>query len=457
MGKKYSKQAWISREGPEGDCVVENDTINFALNLTEEPKERASCTADFTYKGYPVNLLKDGTCESEKELSKKYSYFDYPIEVVELPDEPDGKKYDVYFEREGQVEASTQTAPLHVTALSECGQSAKSTTSERQEWSYTLYDFEEQGHVTKEDLRNLVKSIYDVLGKNMNKAKGSQKDPVKKLCVRLSVSKERRRDETKRENQDCLLASRRIHGNVGKTRARRCLSAEREEGSMIVNPPSADCLSQTRLQSSQFEPSQPENYLRHHRRTSSCKRCTLKQPSEKNLPKQDPRKLLTPVDSKGLYMYPKRMQTWPGECTPPTTDSDNMTRVREWINLGCDVYENADNEATEEHHHHKHKDHHYRECQPAACEGSLRRYPQYLDLATDHVTYPYHTDSLSFEFTNVSQRLPGHHKHSENHQCKRHCSKDRDDSKCHERRQPIIHRHEHHHHHSHHHYHHYVS
>lgn len=24
--------------------------------------------------------LKDGTCESEKELSKKYSYFDYPIE-----------------------------------------------------------------------------------------------------------------------------------------------------------------------------------------------------------------------------------------------------------------------------------------------------------------------------------------------------------------------------------------
>ena len=38
-----------------------------------------------------------------------------PFAVVELPDEPDGKKYDVYFEREGQVEASTQTVPLHVT------------------------------------------------------------------------------------------------------------------------------------------------------------------------------------------------------------------------------------------------------------------------------------------------------------------------------------------------------
>lgn len=29
--------------------------------------------------------------------------------VVELPDEPDGKKFEVFFEREGQVEASTQT------------------------------------------------------------------------------------------------------------------------------------------------------------------------------------------------------------------------------------------------------------------------------------------------------------------------------------------------------------
>lgn len=38
-----------------------------------------------------------------------------PFAVVELPDEPDGKKYDVYFEREGQIEASTQTVPLHVT------------------------------------------------------------------------------------------------------------------------------------------------------------------------------------------------------------------------------------------------------------------------------------------------------------------------------------------------------
>lgn len=68
--------------------------------------------------------LQDAPCGSEKEFCKKYSCYDYPIEVVELPDEPDGKKFEVFFEREGQVEASTQTtrpvtviiviAPLYV-------------------------------------------------------------------------------------------------------------------------------------------------------------------------------------------------------------------------------------------------------------------------------------------------------------------------------------------------------
>lgn len=37
--------------------MVENDATNLTLNLVEEPKEKSSCTADFTYKGYPVNVV----------------------------------------------------------------------------------------------------------------------------------------------------------------------------------------------------------------------------------------------------------------------------------------------------------------------------------------------------------------------------------------------------------------
>lgn len=41
--------------------------------------------------------------------------------VVELPEEPDGKKFEVLFEREGQVEASTQTTrPVTVISDAAC-------------------------------------------------------------------------------------------------------------------------------------------------------------------------------------------------------------------------------------------------------------------------------------------------------------------------------------------------
>ncbi|KAJ7381518.1 Protein naked cuticle 1 [Desmophyllum pertusum] len=306
MGKKYSKQAWISREGPEGDCVVENDSTNLTLNLTEESKEKGSCTADFTYKGYPVNVLQDGPCVSEKEFCKKYAYYDYPIEVVELPDEPDGKKFEVFFEREGQVEASTQTT-RPVTALSECGQSVKSTGSDRQEWSYTLYDFEGQGHVTRDDLKNLVKSIYEVLGKSMSRPKSMQKDPVKKLCVRLSLSKERSRDVTDIARRECLLTTNGFQEHPRKSKAKRYVAVERE-GSMTVNPPSTDYLSQVRPQNSLCEPTQPENHGSsgvHHRRSSSCRRCEQRQPIEKDCLKSETRKTFNPVDSKGMYHYPR--------------------------------------------------------------------------------------------------------------------------------------------------------
>lgn len=296
----------------------------------------------------------------------------------------------------------------------------------------------------------------------MSRPKNTQKDPVKKLCVRLSVSKERSREVTDMAKRECLLAASGLQELPRKSKAKRCLSVERE-GSMIVNPPSTDFLSQIRPQSSLFEPNQADNYGSnggHHRRSSSCRRCEQRQPIEKNFPKNESRKMVNPVDSKGLYHYPKRMQTGPGECNPPASGSNEMTRVKEWINQWCHMYEEkGEDEATDEHHRHKHKVHHrHRVCQPESCEVGcgLRRCPQYLDLATDHLTYPYHTESQSFAFANASPRPQRHHKHSEHQHYKRNCNRDNDT--CHHDGQPpIIHRHEHHHHHSHHHYHHYVS
>lgn len=309
-----------------------------------------------------------------------------------------------------------------------------------------------------QDLKNLVKSIYEVLGKSMSRPKSSQKDPVKKLCVRLSLSKERSRDMPDTGRPECLLTTNNPQEHPKKSKARRYAAVERE-GSMTVNPPSTDFLSQVRPQSSLGEPTHPDYHGRsgvHHRRSSSCRRCEQRQSIEKDGQKNGTRRAFNPVDSKGMYHYPKRMQTGPGECNPPSSNSNDMARVKEWINQWSHTSDKNEHGTTEEYQRHKHK-HRHRVCQADSCEVGcgLRRCPQYLDLATDHLTYPYHTGSQSFACGDTSPRPQHHQKHSEDTHCKHNCCRDSD--MYHHDRQPVIHRHEHHHHHSHHHYHHYVS
>ena len=292
----------------------------------------------------------------------------------------------------------------------------------------------------------------------MSRPKSAQKDPVKKLCVRLSLSKERSRDVPDMGRPECLLTTNNPQEHPKKIKARRYAAVERE-GSMTVNPPSTDFLGQVRPQSSLGEPTHPDSHGRsgvHHRRPSSCRRCERRQSIEKDCLKNGTRRAFNPVDSTGMYHYPKRMQTGPGECNPPSSNSNDMTRVKEWINQWSHTYDKNEHGSAEEHQRHKHK-HRHRVCQTDSCEVGcgLRRCPQYLDLATDHLTYPYHTGSQSFACGNTSPRPQRHQKHSEHTPCKHSCCRDSD--LYHHDGQPVIHRHEHHHHHSHHHYHHYVS
>ena len=51
---------------PPGDCVIENDTTNTALDFPEDElvTEKSIYTAEYTYKGYPVNLVS--TCATRQ-------------------------------------------------------------------------------------------------------------------------------------------------------------------------------------------------------------------------------------------------------------------------------------------------------------------------------------------------------------------------------------------------------
>lgn len=65
----------------------------------------------------------------------------------------------------------------------ECGVQFESTEKNKQEWSFTLYDFDGQGKVTKEDLSSLLKALYDAVGSSIK----IPSNGTKTLKLRLTV------------------------------------------------------------------------------------------------------------------------------------------------------------------------------------------------------------------------------------------------------------------------------
>ncbi|XP_032232718.2 protein naked cuticle homolog 2 isoform X1 [Nematostella vectensis] len=445
-----SDRAWISREGPEGDCVIENDTTTHSCAVSTSAYEElsrapSSHTADFTYKGYPVNLEWPLDYE-EKELPSKKDFFydDFPLEVVELPDLPDGKNVEISFEREGLVEASTQTKPLKQ-ETPECGMSVKSASSDHQEWSYTLYDFEGQGQVTREDLRNLVKSIYEVLGKSVNNSRNQPKDPLKKLRVRLSVSKERgKRTEGDVPSRHEYTISAMATENKAPKKSTRTYHMERCD-SMTVNPPSLENIPDKRkMVSLIMEQPGPTNGIncQSHRQKISCKRSSANRPAKPAVTAANTGNMDTPVvNDRGMYSCPKRMQTGPGECNPPSPkETNDLSRVKQWVDQLCAAHELETVTRS------KHRKSYRHTCRQGEPRHDLHRCPQYLDLATDHITYPYHVESQACLYGAASPKPHRRPKRGHHHSCKY----SKDEVMC---QRTIVHRHEHHH--SHHHYHHY--
>ncbi|MEQ2265027.1 Protein naked cuticle 1, partial [Xenotaenia resolanae] len=54
----------------------------------------------------------------------------------------------------------------------------------RQEWTFTLYDFDNNGKVTREDITSLLHTIYEVVDASVNHSPGNSKT----LRVKLSVA-----------------------------------------------------------------------------------------------------------------------------------------------------------------------------------------------------------------------------------------------------------------------------
>ncbi|XP_041375345.1 protein naked cuticle homolog 2-like isoform X2 [Gigantopelta aegis] len=68
----------------------------------------------------------------------------------------------------------------------ECGVQFEGSENSKQEWSFTLYDFDGHGRITKEDLASLLKALYDAVGSSIKLPENG----TKTLKLRLTVGQD---------------------------------------------------------------------------------------------------------------------------------------------------------------------------------------------------------------------------------------------------------------------------
>ncbi|KAK5922407.1 hypothetical protein CgunFtcFv8_019674 [Champsocephalus gunnari] len=182
MGKLQSKHACKRRENPEGDSFV----VNAFLRKGMEECERYSPT-DHKLKSmqeFPNGSLK------QRQFTDQHC----PLEVVLPPEKAEGcESYLQYLHSEDGVREilrDSNKAPgkkrISLDDL-ECDVSVED--DNRQEWIFTLYDFDNSGKVTKDDMSSLMHTIYDVVDASVNH---SCHNKSKTLRVKLTVTPEPR-------------------------------------------------------------------------------------------------------------------------------------------------------------------------------------------------------------------------------------------------------------------------
>ncbi|XP_050396424.1 protein naked cuticle homolog 1 isoform X2 [Patella vulgata] len=88
-------------------------------------------------------------------------------------------------EKKENMDEGTVEQKLNIEEF-ECGVHFEGTESSKQEWSFTLYDFDGHGKITKEDLASLLKALYDAVGSSIKLPHNG----TKTLKLRLTVGQD---------------------------------------------------------------------------------------------------------------------------------------------------------------------------------------------------------------------------------------------------------------------------
>ncbi|KAK1802153.1 hypothetical protein P4O66_021820, partial [Electrophorus voltai] len=125
-----------------------------------------------------LNMLCDPL---EETCAEGVSDEHYRLEVALPPEKIDSCTAE---ERIQERESATPTGPHKQLQFEELECAVSVEEDNRQEWTFTLYDFDNNGKVTREDITSLLHTIYEVVDASVNHSPSSSKN----LRVKLSVT-----------------------------------------------------------------------------------------------------------------------------------------------------------------------------------------------------------------------------------------------------------------------------
>lgn len=171
MGKQASKHAYRGKEPPDAECFLINGQFNKAL---EEQILKQTKTG-FNLANYNLD-----TSLSELSVSLENKGGNIPLRV-ELPPQ----KMDTENPKVLELEQGLDKPQLNIEEF-ECGVHFEGLEKNKQEWSFTLYDFDGHGKITREDLSSLLKALHDAVGSSIK----IPSNGTKTLKLRLTVGQD---------------------------------------------------------------------------------------------------------------------------------------------------------------------------------------------------------------------------------------------------------------------------
>lgn len=177
MGKNASKH----------ECFLVNAHLNKAW---EEQIWKKTTKTGYNLANYNMNqsmselsiCLEDKQENTDMKDNNKENNVELKVELPPIKSE-NGKMFTFDKGEEMEKGEKEQESRLNIEEF-ECGVHFGG--GEKQEWSFTLYDFDGHGKITKEDLVGLLKALYDAIGSSIK----IPSNGTKTLKLRLSVGQE---------------------------------------------------------------------------------------------------------------------------------------------------------------------------------------------------------------------------------------------------------------------------